>query len=186
MEQNLLTKNIWSEAGKSGLVLGLISIAYMFFNQIIASSEIQSAFLGTAIIYLLWLAKLIGCIWLMRIFMKNFSNNFDINDARTLHRFGRATALLSALLYAGIAFANTAYISADLLQEQLRLTMEAYSGLLDSNSKEMMEEMSQNLPQMTFFSNLIYCFVYGTVLSLILSRTIPSDNPFEDNKIEEQ
>ena len=32
--------------------------------------------------------------------------------------------------------------------------------------------MSENLPQLTFFSNLIYCFIYGSILSGILSRNM--------------
>ena len=29
-----------------------------------------------------------------------------------------------------------------------------------------------------FFINLFYCFIYGTILSAILSRNIPPRNPF--------
>jgi hypothetical protein len=32
----------------------------------------------------------------------------------------------------------------------------------------------------SFFTNLIYCFLFGVVLSAILSRNIPSRNPFAD------
>ena len=39
-----------------------------------------------------------------------------------------------------------------------------------------------NLPSFSFFVNLIYCWLFGTVLSAILSRNIPSRNPFTDEQ----
>jgi hypothetical protein len=47
------------------------------------------------------------------------------------------------------------------------------------------ERTMGNLPQYTFVSTLIYCFLYGSVLSAFLSRNIPSRNPFADNKTEQ-
>jgi hypothetical protein len=49
-----------------------------------------------------------------------------------------------------------------------------------------MEAYIEKLPQITFFSNLIYCTAYGTVLSFILSRNIPSRDPFADYKPDQQ
>ena len=49
-----------------------------------------------------------------------------------------------------------------------------------------MDTYMENLPQITFISNLIYCFLYGMILSFILSRNIPSKDPFADYKPEEQ
>ena len=50
--------------------------------------------------------------------------------------------------------------------------------MFPAESLEAMEEM--NLGTISFFTNLIYCFLFGTVLSAILSRNIPSRNPFAD------
>ena len=52
--------------------------------------------------------------------------------------------------------------------------------MFDSNTLSVMEETLQNLPAITFVSNLIYCFLYGTILSAILSRSIPQPDPFAD------
>ena len=46
-------------------------------------------------------------------------------------------------------------------------------------------KMMGNMPQITFFSNLIYCFFFGTILSFILSRNVPSRNPFADHTSDE-
>ena len=49
---------------------------------------------------------------------------------------------------------------------------------MDSNTINALDKVEAIMPQMIFFSNLIYCFLYGTVLSAILSRNIPPRNPF--------
>ena len=66
--------------------------------------------------------------------------------------------------------------------------MQMYSSMMDSNSMAMLEKMEDSYPQILFFSNLIYCFIYGTVLSAILSRSIPKNDPFASygNEADEQ
>ena len=101
-------------------------------------------------------------------------------------RFGMITAFLSALVYAAVSFANVAFISADMFTEQMNTVMQQMAPMMDSNTMAEMDKTMENLPQITFFSNLIYCFIFGTVLSAILSRNIPSRDPFADYKPEEQ
>ena len=67
MEQNLIRKDMWNTAGKAGLVLGLVSTAYMFITQLMAGA---SGFLISIVSFVLWVAKFGGCIWLMAFFMK--------------------------------------------------------------------------------------------------------------------
>lgn len=185
MEQNLIRKNLWNSAGKAGLILGLLSSAYMFINQWATAAEMP-AFLSSILSFVLWAAKFAGCIMIMMFFMKKFSSENPEADNSKTFRFGVATALLSALIYAAVTFANIAFISADLMAENMDTVMQAYASIADSNTMDMMEEMISKLPQITFFSNLIYCTLYGTVLSLILSRNIPSRNPFAENSADEQ
>ena len=40
------------------------------------------------------------------------------------------------------------------------------------------EQIVAKMPTTMFFTNIIYCWLYGTVLSAILSRKICPDNPF--------
>ena len=166
MEQNAIRRNLWNSAGKAGLLLGLLSSVYLFINQWTTSAGI-SGFPGVLLNIVLWCAKFGGCIMLMMYFMKKFvAENPEADNSKTF-RFGMAAALLSALIYSAVSFANVAFISADFFAEQ-------------------MDKMLAKMPQITFFSNLIYCFIYGTVLSAILSRNIPSRDPFADYRPEEQ
>ena len=176
--------NLWNSAAKSGLALGLVSSAYLFINQ--WTAEIGAPLLSGILTFVLWAAKFGGCIWLMMYFMKKFVAENTEADNSTSFRFGVASALLSAIIYAAFSFANTAYFSADMIAENMDTVMQAYSQFMDANTLSRMDEMISKMPQITFFSNLIYCFVFGTILSLILSRNIPNRNPFVDYKADEE
>jgi len=99
---------------------------------------------------------------------------------------GMVTALLSALVDSGATFANMGYISADYYTEQYQLMFQQMNSILDSNSRAMLETMIDKMPQIAFFSNLIYCYLFGTIVSAALSRGIPAKDPFADYKPDEQ
>ncbi len=181
MEQNQLRKELWNGAAKAGLALGGVSSVYLFASQFITSAG-MSGFLSGLLSLLLWGAKFGGCIWLMKFFMKKFAaENEDVQNSTTF-RFGMLAAFLSALVYAAMSFANVAFISADMFTEQMNALMQQMAPMMDSNTMAQMDKTMQNLPQLTFFSNLIYCSIYGTLLSAILSRNIPDRNPFSYDK----
>lgn len=185
MEQNVIQKNMWNTAAKAGLILGLVSTVYMIVNSWAGRVEI-SAFLSILINGAAWCLKFGGCIWLMRFFMKKFvSENPEADNSRTF-RLGAATAVLSALVFAAYTLADVAFISADYYAEQMETLLQQMGPMLDSNSLSQADTLMQNLPQIAFFSNLIYCTLYGTVLSAILSRNIPSKDPFAGYKPQEQ
>ena len=182
MEQ--IHKNLWNSAGKAGMVLGLVSSAYLFINQWITGMGIPV--LSGILSFVLWAVKFGGCIWLMMFFMKKFVTENNVTANSTTLKFGIATSLLSAVVYSAFAFANMAYFSADMIAENMDAVMQAYSQFMDSNTMAQMDKMMAQLPQITFFGNLIYCVIFGTILSLILSRNIPSRDPFAADRPDEQ
>lgn len=178
-------KNIWNPAGIAGLALGGASTAYMFLTQWTSSSDMP-AILSVVLTTLFWLAKFGGCIWLMLYFMKKFACENPEADNSTTFRFGLVSSLLSALIFAAASFANIAFISADLFDAQIESMLQQMAPMMDSNSLNMIDKVTANMPQISFFTNLVYCVIYGTVLSAILSRNIPSKNPFADYKPNDQ
>ena len=176
---------MWNTAGKAGIFLGLAATAYLFITQILGQAGIP-AILNSILGFVLWAAKFTGCILIMKFFMKKFvSDNASVTNSDSF-RLGVIMALLSALVYSAFAFANVAFISPELFEEQMNAVMQQMAPMMDSNTQSVMETYMENLPQITFFSNLIYCFVYGMILSFILSRNIPSKDPFAEYKPEEQ
>ena len=185
MEQNAIQKNMWNTAGKAGLILGLISAVYLFITQFLGQSEI-SPILSSLLAIILWTAKFAGCIWVMKMFMTGFAASHKKVDNSMTFRLGMIMSLLSAIVFAAFAFANVAFISPELFEEQMNMTMQQMAPMMDSNALSQIDSLIENLPEITFVSNLIYCSIYGTVLSYILSRRIPSKDPFADYKTDEQ
>ena len=173
---------IWEHAGVAGLALGGVSILYLVLSMLIGKLAEGSG--GTTLISLLtvvlWLAKFSGCIFLMRFFMLRYAQADPEADNARVFRFGTRTALLSALLYAGFYLAYSTYLAPDLFQDALSM-LEDFP-MLDSNSREQMEAMLPKMPTISFFVTLIYCWLFGTILSSILSRNIPPRNPFTDQQ----
>ncbi|MBR5836705.1 MAG: DUF4199 domain-containing protein [Bacteroidales bacterium] len=181
MEQNVIQKNMWNTAGKAGLFLGLAAAAFLFISQGLEQAGIP-AILKSILNFILWSAKFVGCIWIMKFFMKkSASENESVTNSDTF-KLGMTMAFLSALVYSAFAFANVAFISPDLFEGQMEAIMQQMAPMMDSNTMSIMEKYQDNLAQITFFSNLIYCFLYGMILSFILSRNIPSKDPFADYK----
>lgn len=176
---------IWDSAAKAGLAFGAISSVYMFATQFLSTGEMP-AFAMMAMSSILWIAKFVGCIWLMMFFMKKIVKNHPEADNSTTFRFGALTGVLSALIYAAVSFANYEFISPDFISSQLDATMQQLAPMMDSNTMAQTEKMLNNMSSITFFSNLIYCSIYGILLSAILSRMIPSKDPFADYKPDEQ
>lgn len=127
----------------------------------------------------IWLAKFGGCIFAMRFFMLKFVADHPDATNRETRLLGSRSALLSALIVSAYTLATTMLISPEQLQESLNIAMSQYSSMLDSNSMAAVEGMMDRLPVIMFFTNLAYCFIYGCILSAILSRDIPSRNPFD-------
>ncbi|MCQ2183543.1 MAG: DUF4199 domain-containing protein [Bacteroidales bacterium] len=164
-------KTIWNDAALAGLVLGAIPMAYLYLSGVV----------GSFISILLWLVKFVGCIFLLRFFMLRFSNSNPDAGNSDVFKFGMLTAFLSALLYAAFNMAYMMFISPDTIKEAFDTIMENYSSMLDSNAREELEAMIPKIPTISFFGNLVYCWLFGTVLSAIFSREIPSSNPFDKN-----
>ena len=183
MEQNNLRKEMWNSAGKAAIILGLVSSAYLFMTQYLAQLQMP-AVVNMLISFVLWAAKFAGCIWLMLFFMRKFVKENPQADNSSSFRFGIITSLLSALIYSAASFANTSFINKELFTEQMDMVMQNYARIMDSNTMNAMEKMLDMMPQITFFSTLAYCFLFGTVLSAILSRNVPSRDPFATSQPE--
>lgn len=180
MENSITRRIIWDRASKAGLAFGGISIAYMLINSIMPTTEsVGTGMLISLIGVILWAVKFFGCIWLMKFFMKKLVQDHSEASNADTFRFGVATALLSALIFSAFYLLYTTVINPDIYVEALASVKEAYAGIMPSESMEVLDNI--NFATTGFFSQLIYCFLYGTVLSAILSRSIPSRDPFANN-----
>ena len=161
----------------------MVSVAYMYIGNILNTSGL-SAGVVSLIGVPLWIAKFVGCILLMKFFMKKIHSAHPGISDKDLFRMGALTALLSAFFFASLQFIDMAYLSAEFYAEQYEVILQQYSSIMDSNSLNMITKFMDVLPQFTFVWTLIYCTAFGSVLASILSRNIPSKDPFADYKPE--
>ena len=185
MEQNTIHSNSWNDAAKYGLVLGLISVAYLYFGHLQVNLG-QTGMFSVAIGLIAWAAKFMGCIKLMKYAMTRFVlNNPEATNTDTF-KLGAKMALLSALVFSVISIADQLYIFPEYYQSIYAALMEEYAKILPAEQIKEIKNMLVNAPKIAFIGTFIYCTTFGTVLSFILSRTTPSKNPFIKNTTDEQ
>ena len=174
---------IRNEAGKDGLILGLVTVVFMFASQF--AGKIGSPALSGVLGFFLWLAKFLGCIFLMRWFMSRLVAKYEGVIGADTFRLGVWIALFSALILSAFTLVNMLYISPDAVSESFDQIFAQMGPMLDSNSQEALTALEPKMPVIAFFSNLIYCFLFGVILSAILSRNIPKADPFAEVKVDD-
>jgi len=184
MSEKIEFKTIWRAASLGGIVLAAVSIAYMLFNYKMAEAE--ASLWTKALTFILDLAKIVACIWLMRSFMWRFKRDFPDASKQDVRRVGTWTALLSALIFAA---ANMMFftLNPEMIDQAFDSIIASTKGALDHNTLTGLDAVKADFPKYIFVSQLIYCFLFGWVLSGILAPRIVPDNPFmEESKQEEE
>jgi len=178
MSENIQFKTIWRAASLGGIVLAAVSTAYMLINNKL--TDFGREFWVQAIVFTLDLVKIVACIWLMRRFMWQFKKDFPHAQRRDVRRVGTWIGLLSALIF---ATATMMYytLNPEFIDQTLNTALEVSKGALDKNSLTALNSFKDNFAQYMFFSQLIYCSLFGCILSLILAMKIVPDNPFADS-----
>lgn len=174
MEEKIAFRDIWRAASLGGIVLAAISTAYMLFDNKINGLE------GGWVLpvrFVVDLLKIFFCIYTLRLFLIRFKDNFEKCTREDLWRVGRWTAFLSALIF---ATANMAYFTwhPEVVSETFKTVMTTFGDKLDANSLSKIEMMENSFPTFAFVSQLIYCYLFGMVISAILSSRIMNRNPF--------
>lgn len=176
-------KSIWEAAGRAGLILGCVPIAYMLISMLV--EKIPTGALTALLSFVLWAAKFIMCIYIVRMFLKAYSKNVPEAGHDEVFKFGVATTLLSSLIFAAFYLAYVLFIQPDIFTNVIETIKE--SPLIDPNdqsiqeSLKMMESILPRMPRISFFTQLIYGSLWGVILSAIFSRNIPAENPFKDD-----
>lgn len=182
MRQDIDMRTILNEAAKSGLLLGLFTGVFIYVAMLIGminSDSFGAKLMITVVNALLWMLKLVGCLWLLRFFMLRFAVANPTLTPRSSFRFGMLfTALFSAIIVAGIGLVNITLIAPESMQSAIEAAMQSYSSALSASDQVTLERTLSRLPQISFFSSLVYCFLFGTVAAKIFSASIPPRDIF--------
>ena len=185
MEQGTIRSDRWNEAAKYGLIFGAIPAAYLYLGHIQVALGISGAF-ASILGFILWAAKLTGCIMLMKYVMRKFYLKHPESVASDIFRLGVLIALLSALVYSVVAVADILYVFPEYYDAVYTAVIEEYAKVLPAQQIDDIKTILADAPKFTFIGNFIYCFLFGTILSFILSRNILSKEPFHNYKQDEQ
>jgi hypothetical protein len=164
------SKTLWNEAGRVGFVFGGFSSVCLLLKE--GAALTGSTFLVQAAAIILWAVEFFGCILLMKKYMLDLRDKYDEVTIFDTYRFGRRIALLSGLILAAV----DAIVIMKMPQETVTSVMGELSSALPAGLGSMSEDdlgrLVDKLPLYTFIGQWIYCFLYGSLLSGILSRYI--------------
>lgn len=159
---------LWNEAAKTGAWLGAVSVGCLLLKEGAVMSG--SNFLIQAAAILLWAAEFFGCILLMKNAMLNLRDRYAGVRMEQTYRMGRRAALLSGLL---LASAQALIIMKMPAEEMDSLVAQLTDSMkLGATEKENLSSVMDRLPLLTFIFQWLYCWLYGSVLSAVLSRYI--------------
>jgi hypothetical protein len=176
-------KAIWNEATKAGLMFGLVSVAYnyisVYLGSLVGSSFLLNFFASVGV-WLLRVAKIVGLILLMRACMTRLTRNYSEVTNGDTFLLGIAISALSAIIVAGFTLLDCTVLLPTHYQDVMNQVMAELQPSMDANLRSAMEDVLSNFSGIMFWSTLFYCILYGVILSRILSRRIPAQDPFAD------
>ena len=185
-------KTLWNEAGRVGFVFGGFSSLCLVLQE--GAALTGSTFLVQAAAIILWAVEFFGCILLMKKYMLDLRDKFDGVTMEETYHFGRRVALLSGLILAAVDAALIMKMPQDTVESVISELNTAVSGKLGAGFEGEVGKFVDKLPLYTFLGQWLYCFLYGSLLSGIMSRYIYLQGPFQgrggddqpDNQIDNQ
>lgn len=189
VKKKLDNSTLWNEAAKAGAFFGAVSIGCLMLKELASLSG--SSFLMQAAAVILWAVEFFGCILLMKNVQLGLRDKYEGVKMQDTFRLGRRAALLSGLLLASAQALILMKMPADTVDTMVQ----EFSGAMNmsSSQREAMDGMADKLPVYSFLFTWFYCFIYGTLLSSVMSRyvfmkiLIQNDKlPTDDNTPDEQ
>jgi hypothetical protein len=174
------SKTLWNEAGRVGFVLGGFSSLCLLLKE--GAGLTGSTFLVQAAAIILWAVEFFGCILLMKKYMLDLRDKFDGVSIADAYHFGRRVALLSGLILASV----DAFVIMKMPEETIASVVSELTAAVGAQfgnvSEDEVGRIVDKLPLYTFIFQWLYCFLYGSLLSAILSRYIFIQEPFRKDR----
>ena len=171
-------KTLWNEAGRVGFVFGGFSSLCLLLKE--GAALTGSTFLVQAAAIILWAVEFFGCILLMKKYMLDLRDKFDGVTVEDTYRFGRRVALLSGLILAAVDAVLIMKMPQDTVESVVTELNTAISTKMGAGYEGEIGRFVDNLPLYTFIGQWIYCFLYGSLLSSIMSRYLYVQDAFND------
>lgn len=124
---------------------------------------------GTFISILLWIFRFGFSIWLLFKFMKEWASNFEEFTYGNGVSFGFLTCTFSSMIVAVARWVSISFLNNEALQMAMQEAMERFEEQGNTQVIETMDSIMGNMPVIALFSTLLYCVIYGLILSSILA-----------------
>ena len=177
MEQIATTDNSkWSLAAKDGLILAAVTVVISTLTFLTKNS-----FLGT----LLWLVKLVGSIWVLRVIMRRYAKD---HPEESVFGYGVIVCVLSAIVCAIWAFAEYQFIFPDAVAEafdQMYQTIDQMGSMMPEEFTDIMLRMQDNYAQINSITTFVWCTLLGLLFSAILARTGTRKSVFTEEEMKQ-
>lgn len=175
MEQN----NKWSSAAMDGLYLSLVTIIY---SLLVSVMQPESFIIKT----LLWVVKFGGCLYLLWLFMKRWSDKFETITFSQSYNYGFLVCLFSSIMCACYSYAQVEWIFPEQTAAAIDMAKEtmAQQGTLDSNTEGIMDSFFGNFGRISLFVSLFYYTIFGGIAAAITANFTKKTNPFADQDAE--
>ena len=170
------SKTLWNEAGRVGFVFGGFSSLCLVLQE--GAALTGSTFLVQAAAIILWAVEFFGCILLMKKYMLDLRDKYDGATIEDVYHFGRRVALLSGLILAAVDAVLIMKLPPETVESVVSELNTAVSSKMGSGYEGEVGRFVDKLPLYTFFGQWLYCFLYGSLLSAIMSRYIFLQGPF--------
>ena len=181
------SKTLWNEAGRVGFVFGGFSSLCLVLKE--GAALTGSNFLVTAAAIILWAVEFFGCILLMKKYMLDLREKYDGATIEDVYHFGRRVALLSGLILAAVDAILIMKMPQETVESVVSELNTAVTSKMGAGYEGDVGRVVDNLPLYTFIFQWLYCFLYGSLLSAIMSRYIFMQGPFQgggDNQMDDQ
>ena len=176
MKETVSGRALWNDAAKTGLVLGGVCILYNLIVSLLVPGEGTGGLVAGLLFglrTLLWIAKVVGCLFLMRFFLLRICLKYEGVTQKNVFGYGVRIALLSALVYSAYILSDAILLKPEAIDALFESISSTMGSMMDANTQAALDLMRQNYPQYLFFGNFIYCFLFGTLLSRLYSRELP-------------
>jgi hypothetical protein len=179
MKEVVDNKTLWNEAARVGIVFGLFSSVCLGLKE--AAALTNSTLVVTAAMIIMWAVEFFGCILLMKKYMLDELEKHEGMTQLQLYKFGRRVALLSGFILAVVNAVIVSFVPDETLAETLNETMAAMPASMQADAEESVALMMDKFPLFTFLGQWLYCFLYGSILSAIMSRYVAVYSVFKRN-----
>ena len=151
----------WSLAARDGLILAAVTVVVSTLTFLTENAILSG---------LLWVVKLVGSIWLLRIIMKRYATDHPDDS---VFGYGVVVCVLSALVCAVWAFVEYQFLFPDAVAKAFEQTFSSFEDMgmaMPDGFEDVMLRLEDNYAQISCVTTFFWCSLLGLLFSAVISR----------------